>query len=295
MPPSSPRSRRFVFTINFKDDEYPAVARNQELERLTPILTANCRYAIVGKETGENGTIHLQGYASMNKAYRFAGIKELLGRRAHIEAAKGDEQANYEYCSKDKDFIEIGTRTKQGKRTDLDAIADMVKDGSSLEDIAGAHPSTYIRNYRGIAAYRALQTKDYQHDGVRGIWLYGAPGVGKSHHARQFAADHGTVYIKPQNKWFDGYAGETCIVLDDLDIGHLGHYLKIWADKWACSGEIKGGTVKLQHKYFIVTSNYTPESLWPDDDVMVEAVRRRFKFTRVSGLVEHIAILNSLE
>lgn len=42
----------------------------------------------------------------------------------------------------------------------------------------------------------------------------------------------------------------------------LGHYLKIWADKWACTGEVKGGTVPLCHHRFVVTSNYTIAELF---------------------------------
>jgi len=46
----------------------------------------------------------------------------------------------------------------------------------------------------------------------------------------------------------------------------LGHYLKIWADKYSCSGEVKGSTVPLLHKYFIITSNYSIDHLWSDKE-----------------------------
>jgi hypothetical protein len=35
-------------------------------------------------------------------------------------------------------------------------------------------------------------------------------------------------------------------------------------DKYPCTGEIKGSTVPLLHKHFIVTSNYSIDELWPD-------------------------------
>lgn len=72
----------------------------------------------------------------------------------------------------------------------------------------------------------------------------------------------------------------------------LGHYLKIWADKWACTGEVKGGTVPLNHHKFIVTSNYSIREVYGADETdsnkakiakeeMVKAIERRFKIIYV--------------
>jgi hypothetical protein len=118
-----------------------------------------------------------------------------------------------------------------------------------------------------------VQTED-----VRGVWYWGPPGVGKSHRAR---TEYPDAYIKAQNKWWDGYTGEKAVILDDLDTDCLGHYLKIWADKWKCSGEIKGGTVALQHEVFIVTSNYDVDQLFKEEN-MADAVFRRFKIIKLS-------------
>lgn len=57
----------------------------------------------------------------------------------------------------------------------------------------------------------------------------------------------------------------------------LSHYLKIWADRWACTGEIKGATVPLNFKRFYITSNYRINELFGEDPVLEEAIKRRFK------------------
>lgn len=71
------------------------------------------------------------------------------------------------------------------------------------------------------------------------------------------------------------------MVLDDLDSTCLGHYLKIWADKWGAYGEIKGGTVALNYQRFIVTSNFSIEELFAGNDPASAKLRaallRRFE------------------
>ena len=53
--------------------------------------------------------------------------------------------------------------------------------------------------------------------------------------AREKAKDwQGGLFVKAQNKWFDGYDGESNILLDDYDCGTaLGHLLKIWCHYFA--------------------------------------------------------------
>ncbi len=68
------------------------------------------------------------------------------------------------------------------------------------------------------------------------------------------------------------------MLLDDHDNPCLGHFLKIWCDKYAATGEVKGGTIPLLHRNFVVTSNQSIEDLYsaekPDT---IAAIKRRFK------------------
>lgn len=148
-----------------------------------------------------------------------------------------------------------------------------------------------IKDYKNLRIstdlFRLNTQERFQSDIVRGTWIKAETGVGKTHYAR---AHFGDYYVKPQSKWFDGYKGEDAIVLDDLDMNGgqcLGHYLKIWADKWFCTGETKGGTIPLNHKHFVVTSQYSIRDIFgPDSDEplrtkrakekLVDAIERRF-------------------
>lgn len=61
-----------------------------------------------------------------------------------------------------------------------------------------------------------------------------------------------------------------------MDSNCLGHYLKIWTDRYRCSGEVKGSTVNLEHEILIVTSNHSIDDLFAEQPKMIEPLHRRF-------------------
>lgn len=58
---------------------------------------------IIGKEVGEKGTPHLQGYINFEKKVRFTALIKVFPK-CHWEAAKGNAKANIKYCSKENNF-----------------------------------------------------------------------------------------------------------------------------------------------------------------------------------------------
>ena len=83
-------AKNWCFTLNNYTD--------QELQQLKEL---DCAYIIIGKETGENETPHLQGYVQFERKIRFNQAKRAIGNRAHIEKARGTAERNKEYCAKD--------------------------------------------------------------------------------------------------------------------------------------------------------------------------------------------------
>ena len=86
------RSRGWVFTINnFTEEE------KQHIIEL--INDPRVQYGIAETEhEGEGeGTPHIQGYIYWKNGRYFNTVKGSIGERAHIEAAKGNPEQNYDY------------------------------------------------------------------------------------------------------------------------------------------------------------------------------------------------------
>lgn len=280
MPQSSP-CKCWVFTLNNYTEE--------EVTTLNELLDGeDVKYAIYQKETGDSGTRHLQGYFELARKKRLQPVKNWLGiDRIHLEKRRGSRDQARDYCrkldSRDENTVptEFGVWREEGQSDKLALVCQAIRDGQKADEYAEISPTDFVRNYRGLAVYASLQGKPYEADDTRGVWFYGKPGVGKTHAAR---TRYEGAYIKQQNKWFDNYQGEETIFIDDFDmVGKcLGHYIKIWADKWPCVGEIKGGRVNLEHKHLVITSNYLPKEIWEDDEPLFEAINRRFKVIKVT-------------
>lgn len=69
-----------------------------ELDTLTQKFTS--LFHVIGKEIGENGTPHLQGYVEYKNPISFESLKK-VNTRIHWEIAKGDRAANVKYCTKE--------------------------------------------------------------------------------------------------------------------------------------------------------------------------------------------------
>ncbi len=263
------RTRAYVFTIN----NYSEVDEKQ-------VQSLDCQYVVYGREIGTEGTPHLQGYVYFKNQRSMKSISRQLPG-AHIEARMGTHEQAAEYCKKDGDYVEIGTPPQQNGG---DSIEERMKLNKRLRSesyhtlLDTGELSIYqVPNLKRARLILAQEGPCLETGSVRGIWIHGPPGTGKSHSARSL---YGEYYNKAQNKWFDGYERQPTILLEDLDLtgACLGHHLKLWSDKWPVTGEVKGGHVNLVHTRFIITSNYLPEDLWPEDRTMCRAIRRRFEF-----------------
>jgi len=139
---SSSKSRRFCFTINNPtQDESAKVATFLDSPRVV--------YGICGREVGEQGTPHLQGFCILDAPQRFSFLHTNLCARAHLEVTKAKSQQAADYCKKENDFDEYGSiPDSQGKRSDIELFREWVSAQSrrpSERMVAAAFPALYLR------------------------------------------------------------------------------------------------------------------------------------------------------
>jgi len=111
------QARSYCFTLN----NYVEA----DIARLRQV-GSEVSYLVFGREVGDSGTPHLQGYVVFNRRVAFSTAKRTIGDRAHLEVTRGSPVQASEYCKKDGQFEEFGTLPEQGKRTDWDAFKEWV-------------------------------------------------------------------------------------------------------------------------------------------------------------------------
>jgi len=229
------------------------------------------------KEIGTNThRPHWQLSAIFSRGVRLAMVKQVFGANSHCEPTRS--QAAEAYCWKEDTRIEgtqfeIGERPFHRNRSTDWGVVRLAAQSGDFEKIPDNIFCTHYRTLRMIAS--DYQPKPPDLNEPCGIWIYGPSGVGKSSYVRKHYGH--SLYMKGQNKWWDGYTNETSALIDDFDCNVMSHYLKIWADQYAFQAEIKGGKKFIRPKNFIVTSNFTIRQLHSNmDDETIKAIERRF-------------------
>ncbi|ATP66724.1 Rep [Circovirus kiore] len=257
---------RWCFTINnYSAHEEDAV------KALAPLA----KYLICGREVGENGTPHLQGFVNLKKKMRFNAMKTALCGRCHLEPARGDDCSNQSYCSKGGDIlIEEGVPQRERQRTDLALACEKLTEGGDIRHVARDHPETFVRYFRGLLALQLYHPDLHKpRDFKTEVFVYcGPPGVGKSRLVHALAP---SAFWKPRGKWWDGYHGNPDVILDDFYGWLPFDDLLRMCDRYPLTVETKGGTVNFAAKRIFITSNKNPEEWYSDEITNKDALYRR--------------------
>lgn len=139
------RAKHWCFTINNYTSEIEDAIK-------LAFTNGNLEYVIYGREIGEEGTPHLQGFVSFKERIR---RPTTILPQAHYTIARHVKNS-IEYCKKDGDFVEYGKLLagSRGKRTDLELFAtDVKKNEYNRTQLIEAHKSIYAKYPRFFDEY----------------------------------------------------------------------------------------------------------------------------------------------
>jgi len=243
------RSRNYAVTDNTNDTAF--------------WNTVDCKYIVVGKEIAPT-TLH----PHLQITIVFKEAKTVTAARAlfpvgHWEIARS-VHASIKYCKKEGDFTERGSPPAQGKRTDFDDVYDAItQDQATYNDILELNPRIAIQFTQGVKAAINSQVKHRSQDVAPEVhWFYGPTASGKSREA--FAQAGENAYVVPTTgRFWDGYAGEECVIFDDFRSTQIDFalFLKI-LDRYRMSVEVKGSSVKLAATKFWITTPDDPTATY---------------------------------
>lgn len=215
-------------------------------------------------EVGENGTRHLQGYLRMPNKKSLKGMKA-VHPTAHWEIRNGTHEQAVAYCTKEATRAagpwRFGGEPAPGRRTDLDAVHDALKEGKSLTEISDSHFSAFVKFGRGFEKWKLLHTVKNRswHTEVRVYW--GPTGTGKSRRALHEAGPNAYWALQPgsgQACFFDGYEGQEHVVIDEF-YGWIPYAVLLkMLDRYPLMVHTKGGATNFYPKCVWITSNKNP-------------------------------------
>nr|UOF76667.1 rep protein [Cressdnaviricota sp.] len=258
-----------------------------------------CKYRIEGREIcPDTGRPHIQGYVEFKQKQRFTAITRLC-KQANWAKAKGSPWSNFEYCSKEGAFQELGTRPKEPKEKDTtyaDAIAaPTLKEG--MEIVREKRPRDYalygetiernLKRLKRVPTRGAYSLQSFNHAPLileKNTLLWGSSGTGKT----QFALSHfknpllcshidKIKQLSPDN---DG------IVFDDMSFKHwpIEAVIHLLDEELDLLINVRYGTVNIPAKIRKIFTHNTPNPFYMDSACpeQIEAVERRF--TRVHAI-----------
>lgn len=227
----------------------------------------------VQEKAPTTGILHWQSHfittremslSNVNKKLREHGFKKF-----ELQVRKGTFEQNEIYCSIGKGKndttgiigteFQYGEKPKPGRRNDIKEACEKVLEKGY---IGAADNEIIVKYHRGLE--KLLQVRKRPRNEEKKVyWLWGPTGTGKSQWANDTYPD---LYTQSSDAgWFDGYRGQSAILIDDYDEGifSLREILRLF-DRYPYQVKVKGGMEWCMADTIIVTSHNKPQDYFPD-------------------------------
>lgn len=215
---------------------------NDELNSISSICSKYCKYAIIEKEIGENGTPHLQGYFELKTKARPSSI--FNNKRIHFEKAKGTRDQNDIYCSKEQNIV-----VSIGRPKPIKIISTLYDWQKKIEDLILTEP-----------------------DDRKVYWFYETKGnIGKSQFIKYCIVKHKVLYCSGgkysdiMNLVFNSDMNETNCVMFDIPRANKGcvsySALESIKNGMICNTKYETGVKIFNSPHIICFANFPPDNL----------------------------------
>jgi len=265
----------------------------EDKEKIAGWVPEPVKYVAYGEEHGEEkGTPHLQGWLKLQKRKGLVFMKELHAT-AHWSIMRGRFDQNEGYCSKEGHYTEHGEKpVGQGHRSDLERACERLKTSRKIDDVYREFPTVAVKYHKGLARVHAA-FHEAKRDWVRPelVWIYGPSGNGKTRLAHRNLVQAGQPYFEKNpetGQWWDGYSGESTILLDDFRGDHYPPNTMLrWWGGYSFDVQIKGGVIRAHPERWVITSDRSPQETWLQfSPETVQILRRIDEFCEVIQLAD---------
>lgn len=249
------------------------------------------------EECPSTGRLHWQTYVIFKDPCRIRGCQKRLGlgKQNKVIKPRGSSESCAEYCSKQKtrvspfgDRYEFGElESIQGRRTDIETVAEEILKGATKTDIAMKYPTMYIKYHGGIEKLiqqvpitEPKTEYEMRWDPVdfneKSIVILGPSGCGKTEYAlghfkNALFVTHMDDLIRFNKDVHDG------IIFDDMDFRHMPRTSQIHLTDWNQSRSI-------HCRYQVAIIPKATKKIFTGNEYMFiddAAIRRRVTVTKV--------------
>jgi len=166
------------------------------------------------------------------------------------------------------DLAKLG-QTKQTVKERLTRAKNLLEAGKSQLDLANDDFELWVKYHRAFQHYSLISSKPRNFKTEICV-IQGPTGSGKSFYCQQYDDN---AYWKPRGSWWDGYQGNSTVIIDEY-YGWLPYDLLLrLGDQYPLQVEVKGGSVNFNSKKIFITTNKHPSSWYKE--VYFEAFIRR--------------------
>ncbi|MCM1191058.1 MAG: replication protein [Lachnospiraceae bacterium] len=238
------QSRKWNLTINNpKEKEWTHEKLINTLQNIATMV-----YYCMGDEIGEEETFHTHMYFVTKNPKAFTTVKNFFPE-AHIEASDGTSQQNRDYVFKEGakfnkdletgkyDYIdsqgkhhtgihydssneEFGElpQERQGQRTDIAELYEMIKDGYTNVEIMETNPKYMLhldKIERARQSYRESVYSDTWRD-IEVTYIWGLTGSGKTRSVMEKYGYSNVYRVTDYTHPFDSYRGQEIILFEEF-------------------------------------------------------------------------------